>query len=74
VISPLLANLYLHYVLDQWVAEWRRKNAFGDVIIAGTRTTLCLGFNTGRKPSGFWSNCGSGWRTTGWNYTRTRRA
>jgi RNA-directed DNA polymerase len=27
VISPLLANIYLHYVLDQWVMEWRRKFA-----------------------------------------------
>jgi retron-type reverse transcriptase len=33
VISPLLANIYLHYVYDQWVQEWRRKNARGDVIV-----------------------------------------
>jgi len=33
VISPLLANIYLHYVLDQWVIEWRKRNAFGDLVI-----------------------------------------
>jgi RNA-directed DNA polymerase len=32
-ISPLLANVYLHYVLDLWVQWWRRHHARGDVII-----------------------------------------
>src|SRR5213080_971950 len=31
--SPLLANLYLHYVFDLWAAQWRRRHARGDVII-----------------------------------------
>jgi len=33
VISPLLANVYLHYVLDKWVNEWRKKYATGAVIM-----------------------------------------
>ena len=33
VISPLLANIYLHYVYDQWVEAWRKKLAKGDVIV-----------------------------------------
>jgi RNA-directed DNA polymerase len=33
VISPVLANLYLHYVLDLWVEAWRKKRTCGDVII-----------------------------------------
>jgi retron-type reverse transcriptase len=33
VISPLLANLYLHYVLDLWAERWRRREAAGDMII-----------------------------------------
>ena len=33
VISPLLANLYLHYVLDLWAERWRRREATGDMII-----------------------------------------
>ena len=32
-ISPLLANLYLHYVFDLWVQAWRKKCAHGDVIV-----------------------------------------
>jgi len=32
-ISPLLANLYLHYVFDLWVQRWRRTQATGDVIV-----------------------------------------
>jgi len=33
VASPLLANLYLHYVFDLWIAAWRKKAATGDVIV-----------------------------------------
>jgi group II intron reverse transcriptase/maturase len=33
VVSPLLANVYLHYVFDLWVEAWRRKVATGDVIV-----------------------------------------
>ena len=33
MISPVLANLYLHYVLDLWVEAWRKKLARGEVII-----------------------------------------
>jgi retron-type reverse transcriptase len=33
VISPLLANIFLHYVLDLWVQQWRRQRARGRVII-----------------------------------------
>jgi len=33
VISPLLANIYLHYVLDLWVMEWREVHADGDRIL-----------------------------------------
>lgn len=33
VISPLLANVYLHYVFDLWVEAWRKKCAKGDVIV-----------------------------------------
>ncbi len=32
-ISPLLANIYLHYVLDLWVQQWRKKQAHGDVVV-----------------------------------------
>ena len=32
-ISPLLANVYLHYAFDLWANQWRRKHAHGDVVI-----------------------------------------
>jgi RNA-directed DNA polymerase len=44
VISPILANLYLHYVLDLWVNQWRRKKARGDVIIVRYADDAVLGF------------------------------
>lgn len=44
VISPLLANLYLHYVLDLWVAQWRRKKAKGEMIIVRYADDAVLGF------------------------------
>jgi RNA-directed DNA polymerase len=33
VISPLLANIYLHYALDLWLQQWRKRDARGDVYI-----------------------------------------
>jgi RNA-directed DNA polymerase len=44
VISPLLANIYLHYVLDQWVIEWRKQHAKGDVMIVRYADDFVLGF------------------------------
>jgi group II intron reverse transcriptase/maturase len=44
VISPLLANLYLHYVLDVWVQAWRKKVAHGDVIVVRYADDAVLGF------------------------------
>jgi len=44
VISPLLANIYLHYVLDRWVMEWRKVHADGDVIIVRYADDFVPGF------------------------------
>jgi len=44
VISPILANLYLHYVLDLWVHQWRRKHARGDVVVVRYADDAVLGF------------------------------
>ena len=43
-ISPLLANVYLHYVLDLWVQWWRRHEARGDVIIVRWADDFVIGF------------------------------
>jgi RNA-directed DNA polymerase len=42
--SPLLANLYLHYVFDLWAQNWRRKQARGDVILVRFADDIVLGF------------------------------
>jgi RNA-directed DNA polymerase len=44
VISPLLANIYLHYALDLWVEAWRRKVAHGDMIVVRYADDAVLGF------------------------------
>ncbi len=44
VISPLLANVYLHYVIDLWAAQWRRREAKGDMIIVRYADDMVVGF------------------------------
>src|SRR6516225_1602123 len=44
LVSPLLANVYLHYVFDLWVDVWRRKVAKGDVIVVRYADDLVMGF------------------------------
>src|ERR1019366_36657 len=44
VISPLLGNIYLHYVFDLWVEVWRKKCALGDVIVVRYADDNVLGF------------------------------
>jgi RNA-directed DNA polymerase len=44
VISPLLANIYLHYVFDLWAERWRRHEARGDMIVARYADDLVAGF------------------------------
>lgn len=43
-ISPLLANIYLHYVLDLWVQDWRSRHANGEVYIVRYADDFVLGF------------------------------
>jgi RNA-directed DNA polymerase len=42
--SPLLANVYLHYVLDLWAGWWRKRHARGDVIIVRFADDFIVGF------------------------------
>jgi group II intron reverse transcriptase/maturase len=43
-VSPLLANVYLHYVFDLWAGWWRRRRAHGDVIIVRFADDFIVGF------------------------------
>jgi RNA-directed DNA polymerase len=44
VISPLLANIYLHYAFDLWVDVWRKKWAQGEVVVVRYADHIILGF------------------------------
>jgi len=53
--SPLLANLYLHYVFDWWVQAWRRKRAQGDRIVVRFADDMVLGFQVKTEAERFWA-------------------
>ncbi|ULX56209.1 group II intron reverse transcriptase/maturase (plasmid) [Cupriavidus taiwanensis] len=53
VISPLLANIYLHYVFDLWLQRWRRRDAKGDVIVVRYADDSVVGFEAEADASRF---------------------
>jgi RNA-directed DNA polymerase len=53
VISPLLANIYLHYVLDLYAERWRRREAAGDMIIVRYADDFIVGFQHGSDAKRF---------------------
>src|SRR5215510_6637043 len=53
VASPLLANIYLHYVFDLWVQQWRRHKAQGDVIVIRYADDTIVGFQHPFEASSF---------------------
>jgi group II intron reverse transcriptase/maturase len=55
VISPLLANVYLHYVLDLWAERWRRREATGDMIIVRYADDFIVGFQHEHDARRFWN-------------------
>ena len=56
VISPLLANVYLHYVYDLWAQQWRRSKAKGDVIIIRYADDTATGFQYKHEAEQFLSD------------------
>jgi hypothetical protein len=54
VISPVLANIYLHYAQDLWVQQWRRRHARGDVIIVRYADDSVVGFQYKSDAERFW--------------------
>ena len=54
VISPLLANVYLHYVFDLWAERWRRREATGDMIILRFADDIVVGFEQEANARRFW--------------------
>ena len=56
VISPLLANIYLHYAFDLWVDVWRKKWAQGDVVVVRYADDIILGFQHQTEADRFLEN------------------
>jgi RNA-directed DNA polymerase len=54
VASPLLANVYLHYVFDLWAERWRRREATGDMIIVRYADDIVVGFEHEADARRFW--------------------
>jgi RNA-directed DNA polymerase len=58
-ISPLLANLYLHYVFDLWAERWRRTEARGEVIIVRYLDDFIVGFQNRAEAERFLNDLGA---------------
>ncbi|WP_345892361.1 reverse transcriptase domain-containing protein [Mesorhizobium amorphae] len=58
VISPLLANIYLHYVFDLWADRWRLREASGDMIIVRYADDIVVGFDVGHAVAAIGSTAG----------------
>ena len=54
VISPLLANVYLHYVFDLWAKQWRGREAGGNVIVVRYADDIVVGFEHEADARRFW--------------------
>ena len=54
MISPLLANVYLHYTFDLWAERWRRHEATGDMIIVRFADDIVVGFEHELDAWRFW--------------------
>jgi len=54
-VSPLLANVYLHYVFDLWADWWRRTQAHGEVIIVRFADDFIVGFEHHADAQRFWT-------------------
>lgn len=53
VVSPVLANVYLHYAFDVWAHHWRQRRARGDVIIVRYADDFVVGFQHREDAEGF---------------------
>ena len=53
VASPLLANIYLHYVFDLWVRHWRKHRAAGDIVIVRYADDIVMGFESREEAERF---------------------
>ncbi len=55
VVSPLLANVYLHYAFDLWAQQWRRREATGNVVVVRYADDIVVGFEHDTDARRFWN-------------------
>jgi RNA-directed DNA polymerase len=55
-VSPLLANVYLHYVFDLWAHQWRTRHARGEVVIVRFADDFVVGFEHRDDAERFWAD------------------
>jgi RNA-directed DNA polymerase len=72
VVSPLLSNVYLHYVLDLWAERWRRREASGDVIIVRYADDIIVWFEHEIDARRFLDAMREVWRNSRCRFIRTR--
>jgi retron-type reverse transcriptase len=65
VVSPVLANLNLHHVLDLWIDAWRKKVAHGEVIVVRYADDAVLGFQYREEAEKFLEDVREGVRDIG---------
>ena len=71
--SPLLANIYLHYVFDLWAQAWRRKQAHGDVIVVRFADDIVVGFQSKADAERFRAELTNECASSSWNCIPTKR-
>jgi retron-type reverse transcriptase len=74
VISPLLANVYLHYVFDLWAERWRRREATGDMIMVRYADDIVVGFQHERDAAASGTRCAKGCGSSRCRFIRIRPA
>jgi group II intron reverse transcriptase/maturase len=72
-VSPLLANVYLHYVFDLWAHQWRGQHARGEVIVVRFADDFVVGFEYRDDAERFWADLRAGSRSSPWSSTPRRR-
>ena len=72
-VSPLLANVLLHYVFDLWADQWRRRHAHGEVIIVRFADDGSWALSDVMTLSGSWPIFARGSRSSSWSWRRRRR-
>jgi RNA-directed DNA polymerase len=74
VISPLLANVYLHYVYDLWVQQWRNRHARGEMIVVRYADDTIGGFQFEAMHAASSTVSANGLRPSRWRCIRRKPA